>query len=239
CSLTSASSSTSFSLHLPLFFSTNRPPPTSTLFPYTTLFRTLRRRSRRVEGARSAPAGTRSRPRRGLRTRRRGAVTVRVLAALLVLTVQSSGPNVDVSNLPGAQSETAITIDPTNDRALLAGSNSFPEGTMRAYGSTDGGETWQGTTVFPAPKHEGDTCAADPGVGIDRTGRQYYSFIRSSPCQTGHPRLYVASRLGSDTPWGTPVLVAPLRGARFDDKPAIAVDRAASSPYANRVYAAW
>ena len=70
-------------------------------------------------------------------------MTVRVLAALLVLTVQSSGPNVDVSNLPGAQSETAITIDPTNDRALLAGSNSFPEGTMRAYGSTDGGETWQ------------------------------------------------------------------------------------------------
>jgi len=166
-------------------------------------------------------------------------LTVRVLAALLVLTVQSSGPNVDVSNLPGAQSETAITIDPTNDRALLAGSNSFPEGTMRAYGSTDGGETWQGTTVFPAPKHEGDTCAADPGVGIDRTGRQYYSFIRSSPCQTGHPRLYVASRPGPDAAWGTPVLVAPLRGARFDDKPALTVDRSSASRYANRVYAAW
>ena len=78
-------------------------------------------------------------------------MTVRVLAALLVLTAPSTGPNVDVSNLPGAQSETAITIDPTNDRTLLAGSNSFPEGTMRAYGSTDGGETWQGTTVFAAP----------------------------------------------------------------------------------------
>jgi hypothetical protein len=33
--------------------------------------------------------------------------------------------------------------------------------------------------------------------------------------------------------------VAPLRGARFDDKPAITVDRSPASPYSNRVYAAW
>src|SRR5206468_12180167 len=111
--------------------------------------------------------------------------------------------------------------------------------TMRAYGSTDGGATWQTTAVFPSPKQQSEACAADPGVAIDRTGRQYYSFIRSMPCQIGHPQLYVASRDGPGAAWRAPVLVSPLRGARFDDKPTIAVDRSEASPYANRVYAAW
>jgi hypothetical protein len=164
---------------------------------------------------------------------------IRALAALLVLTAQAAGPNVDVSNLPGAQSEAAITIDPVHADTLLAGSNSFSEGTMRAYGSTDGGASWKAMTVFPAPKKEGGTCAADPGVAINRKGRQYFSFVRSSPCQIGHPRLYVAGRSGPDAAWGTPVLVAPLHGARFDDKPAIVVDRSPASRYSNRVYAAW
>jgi len=164
-------------------------------------------------------------------------VIARVLAAVVALAV--AGPNVDVSNLPGAQSEAAIAIDPTNDQTLLAGSNSLAEGTMRAYGSTDGGATWQTTAVFPRPARQSESCAADPGVAIDRTGRQYFSFIRSTPCQVGHPRLYVASRSGADAAWSAPVLVSPLHGARFDDKPAIAVDRSEASPYANRVYAAW
>lgn len=170
--------------------------------------------------------------------RTRCAVVV-VAFAVVVPGATAAAPNVDVSNLPGAQSETAIAIDPANDRILLAGSNSFSEGTMRAYGSTDGGATWQSTRVFlPAPT-EGATCAADPGVGIDGRGRQYYSFVRSTPCQTGHPRLYVASRAGPEAAWGSPVMVAPLRSARFDDKPALTVDRSAVSRYRNRVYAAW
>jgi Neuraminidase (sialidase) len=163
----------------------------------------------------------------------------RVLAVALVLAAPAVGPNVDVSNLPGPQSETAVTIDPANDQILLAGSNSLAEGTMRAYGSTDGGATWQTTPVFPLPKGPREACAADPGVGIDRNGRQYFSFISSTPCQIGHPQLYVASREGPDAAWQTPVLIAPLRRARFDDKPAITVDRSEASPHVNRVYTAW
>ena len=157
-----------------------------------------------------------------------------VLAAILLLLAQAGRPERDISNLPGAQSEAAIAIDPTNARVLLAGSNSFSEGTMRAYESTDGGATWRTSTVFPGPRHKDATCAADPGAAIDRHGRQYYSFVRSTPCQIGHPHLYVASRAGAGAAWGTPVLVAPLRGARFDDKPAITVDEAHG-----RVYVAW
>ena len=155
---------------------------------------------------------------------------LRVLAAALVLAAPA--PNVDVSNLPGPQAEAAIAIDPLHDQTLLAGSNSLSEGTMRAYGSTDGGATWKTTTVFPPPKTSEASCAADPGVGIDRSGRQYFSFVRSTPCQLGHPHLYVASRAGPDAPWGAPVLVSPLRGARFDDKPALTV-------HGNHVYVGW
>jgi hypothetical protein len=166
-------------------------------------------------------------------------VIARVLAAALALAAPEVGPNVDISNLRGPQAETAITIDPTDDQILLAGSNSLAEGTMRAYGSTDGGAIWRTTAVFPRPKKQDDSCAADPGVAIDRTGRQYFSFIRSTPCQLGHPHLYVASRSGPDAGWSAPVLVSPLRGARFDDKPAIAIDRSEASPHVNRVYTAW
>jgi hypothetical protein len=162
-----------------------------------------------------------------------------LLLAALAPAAQARGPEVDVSNLPGAQSEAAITIAPSNSQILLAGSNSFAEGTMRAYGSTDGGATWQATTVYPAPRQQTDTCSADPGVAIDRDGRQYFSFVRSTPCQVGHPRLYVATRPGPGEPWGTPVPVAPLRGARFDDKPAITVDSSPASGHAGRVYVAW
>ncbi len=152
---------------------------------------------------------------------------------------RAQGPEVDVSHLPGPQSEAAIAVDPSNDQILLAGSNSFSEGTMRAYGSTDGGATWRATTVYPAPQKLQETCAADPGVAIDARGTQYFSFVRSKPCPSGPPRLYVASRAGPAAAWQKPVLVAPLRSSRFDDKPAIAVDDSAASRYEKRVYVAW
>lgn len=167
------------------------------------------------------------------------ATAVALLLVAFVPAARAQGPEVDVSRLPGPQSEAAITIDPSNDRVLLAGSNSFSEGTMRAYGSTDGGATWQATTVYPAPASPKAACAADPGVGIDTHGRQYFSFVRSTSCATGPPHLYVASRAGPAAAWGKPVLVAPLRRSRFDDKPAIAVDNSPSSPHRNRAYVAW
>src|SRR5262245_38651830 len=171
------------------------------------------------------------------------AVLAAVLAAALLVSCggahRRAEVEVNVSNLPGAQSEATVAIDPTDEDVLLAGSNSFAEGTMRAYGSTDGGESWSTTPVFPAARNADVTCAADPGVGIDRTGRQYYAFIRSSPCATGHPRLFVATRDGADGAWRKPSLVSPLGTAAFDDKPALTIDRSEASPHENRAYVAW
>jgi hypothetical protein len=151
----------------------------------------------------------------------------------------SGGPEVDVSTLPGAQDEPAIAIDPSNDEILLAGSNSFKEGSMRVYASDDGGSTWTQSFLYSAPASYLTTCASDPGVAIDGEGRQYFSFVRTTPCRTGHPKLFVASRPGPTAAWSAPVLVNPLRTSIGDDKPAIAVDSSPSSPHRNRVYAVW
>ena len=162
------------------------------------------------------------------------AATIAVSSTLVV-----APPNVNVSRLDGPQNEPTIAIDPSDERILLAGSNSFTEGTMRSYSSTDGGSTWEVGTVFPEPASRNVTCAADPNVAIDLRGRQFFSFIRSTPCGVGAPRLYVASRAGPEATWEKPVRVASLGRARFDDKPWIAVDNSSSSRFRNRIYLAW
>jgi len=162
------------------------------------------------------------------------------LGVVAVAWSAAAGQDVNVSRLPGAQAEPAIAVDPRNPRVLLAGSNSFREGAMRVYSSRDGGTTWSRGFLYPRPRSFVASCASDPGVAIDLRGRQYYSFIRTTPCRTGRPRLYVSARAGPTRAWRAPALVAPIpRSALLDDKPAIAVDASPASPHRDRVYVAW
>ena len=156
------------------------------------------------------------------------------------LARSSAAVDRDISNLPGPQTNATITVDPRDDRILLAGSNSFLEGAERFYSSTDAGLTWDTATVTPTVADPSSACPSDPGVAIDLTGRQYFSFDRSIPCTSdAASRVFVATRPGSDAPWSEPVLVAPLGRSRLDDKPAITVDTSRTSPHRNRVYVAW
>lgn len=167
-----------------------------------------------------------------------------MLGATVALATTSAGavagPEVNVSRTAGAQVEPTVTIDPRNSRVLLAGSNSFREGSMRVYSSADAGVSWDSSLLYPPPASFLRSCSSDPGVAIDHRGRQYYSFVRSSPCRTGPPRLFVASRTDAGASWNPPTAVAPLRRAVVaQDKPAIAVDTSPSSPHEGRVYVAW
>ncbi len=147
---------------------------------------------------------------------------------------------VDVSKLPGPQTNATITVDPTNPDVLLAGSNSLLEGTQRIYSSTDGGVNWASSITVRPAADIASACPSDPGVAIDLTGRQYYSYDVATPCNAqGSSRIYVLMRAGAQAVWSAPVLVARLGGARFDDKPAIAVDDSPASPHTNRVYVVW
>jgi len=172
----------------------------------------------------------------------RGILSLAIVAALVVaLGAAAATPqNVNVSRLPGPQTQPAITVDPRNDRVLLAGSNSIEEGAMRIYMSGDGGGTWETTLAHERPAKLLDSCSSDPGVAIDTQGRQYYSYVRAVPCRSGAPqRVYALVRAGPDEAWSKPVLVAPLGGARIDDKPAIAVDNSPVSRFRGRVYLTW
>jgi hypothetical protein len=167
---------------------------------------------------------------------------MRALAlAALALTAGAAAPhNVNVSRLPGPQTEPAIVIDPNNAHVLLAGSNSITEGTMRIYTSNDGGAVWETSTTHAAPPRLLDSCASDPSVAIDRRGRQYYSYGLAAPCGVDRPqRVFVLTRAGDDALWSKPILVAALGRARLDDKPAIAVDNSPVSGFPGRLYAVW
>lgn len=157
---------------------------------------------------------------------------VGAVAASAVPAAERAG-DIPAGRIPGIQNEATIAVDPSDDDVLLGGSNSFREGTMRVYGSTDGGASWTTSYLYPPPKSYVASCASDPAVAIDGRGRQYFAFIRTTPCRTGKPRLYVSSRQGPTAAWSTSVNVSPLpKTALIDDKPAIAIGN-------GRVYVAW
>jgi hypothetical protein len=180
------------------------------------------------------------------------------LAVLLVLSAGAAGASfdeVDVSRLAGSQAEVAIAADPTQPAVLLAASNSIDfqssaslENLMRTYSSVDGGATWiVGAGPKPTPYRGKKRCnSGDPAPAIDATGRQYIAFLASAclslesilGSEFDVARLEVASRANAESSW-TVTQVYPVRSARFDDKPAIAVDSGPTSPHSGRVYVAW
>jgi hypothetical protein len=163
-----------------------------------------------------------------------------VLAAQASAHVAVSPANVNVSDLPGPQTNATIAIDPRNPKILLAGSNSVLEGTQRVYSSLDGGSTWHAAITIPPAEELASACPSDPGLAIDLSGRQYYSYDVATPCNAqGSSHIYVLTRPNATAAWSGPILVARLGRARFDDKPAIAVDASPSSPHRNRVYISW
>ena len=75
------------------------------------------------------------------------------------------GPNVDVSNECGPQSETYITLNPSQPGMLAGGSNEIFRLPMRGYFSSDGGSTWGGVDLpLPPAKGNGINFGSDPSL---------------------------------------------------------------------------
>src|SRR5204862_7573250 len=94
----------------------------------------------------------------------------------------TSGTNVDVSNECGPQSETFIAINPSNPKQLAGGSNEIFRLPMRAYFSSDGGQTWGGSDL-PLPPvigTNGVDFGSDPGVAFDSSNNLYTRTSSSS-----------------------------------------------------------
>src|SRR5712692_9177141 len=128
------------------------------VLPLLMLFASLPVRS---TGAQQSSPYTEARWMRKLHARQTGAASTNA-APSSSITV---GPNVDVSNEPGPQSEVFIAVDPQNPAVLAAGSNEIFRNPQRTYFSTDGGASWVGADQ-PLVDEQGTnwTFASDPGV---------------------------------------------------------------------------
>lgn len=167
-------------------------------------------------------------------------------ASLSITSPLSAGPNVDASNEDGPQSETSITIDPSNASRVVGGSNEIFRLPMRAYHSTNGGKSF-GADDLPLPPPattNGTDFGSDPGVAFDTHGNVYYSYIvvffnRTFGSIQGTELAVAKSSDGGATWPQVTYFNFSSGGGKFNDKPMIAVDTNLNSPYRDSVYVAW
>jgi len=157
----------------------------------------------------------------------------------------TAGPNVDVSNECGPQSETYITLDPSQPQRLAAGSNEIFRLPMRGYASNDDGTTWSGVDLPlpPAGGANGIDFGSDPTLAFDTAGRTFYGYIvvffGNGNGIKGTEMAVARSSDGGHT-YPNVTYFSPQSGTNhFNDKPMIAADTNLTSPYRDNVYAAW
>ncbi len=159
----------------------------------------------------------------------------------------SVGPNIDVSNEAGPQSETSIAINPSNPKEIVAGSNEILRTRlpMRGYFSSDGGKTWGGVDLPlpPATQSHGLDFGSDPGVAWDTLGNVYYSYIvvffSKGFAGVVGTEMAVARSSDGGHAWTSTYFAFQTGGSKFNDKPMITVDTNPASTFFNRVYVAW
>ena len=157
----------------------------------------------------------------------------------------SVGTNVDVSNECGPQSETFITIDPSNPSTLAAGSNEIFRDPMRGYYSSDGGATW-GAVDLPLPDPigaNGNRFGSDPSLAFDTSGNLFYGYIIVH-FGNGQGVKASAMAVARSTDGGQTypqVTYFSFEGGsnHFNDKPMITADTNLGSPFRDNVYVAW
>ncbi len=164
------------------------------------------------------------------------------------------GPNIDISNLPRAQFEPAIAINPNNPSEIVAGSCDRSEFVLRvngslarAYFSSDGGATW-GSTALPRPPlllGSDWITQCDPGLAWDTRGNVYFSQIvlfRVSGTQVTEVKgVEIGVDRSSDggLTW-TPTYFDFHNGSsESPDFPMIAIDTNPTSQFRDTIYVEW
>jgi hypothetical protein len=156
------------------------------------------------------------------------------------------GPNVDVSNECGPQSETFITLNPSNNQVLAAGSNEIFRLPMRGYFSFDRGSTWGGVDLPLPPPRSGthDTrFGSDPSLAFDTQGSVFYGYIVvffGGGAGVNGSELAVARSIDGGQTYPQANFFSFQSGNdHFNDKPIITADTNLNSSFRDNVYIAW
>ncbi len=155
------------------------------------------------------------------------------------------GENVDVSNECGPQSETFITLNTLNSKALAGGSNEIFRLPMRGYSSSDGGKSWTGVDL-PLPPAIGANSTrfgSDPTLAVDTLGNVFYGYIVvffGGGVGINGTELAVARSTDGGKTYPFANFFSFSGGTdHFNDKPMIAADTNLGSPFRDNVYLAW
>jgi hypothetical protein len=154
------------------------------------------------------------------------------------------GPNVDISNECGPQSETFITLNTLNPNSVAGGSNEIFRLPMRGYSSLDGGTTWAGVDL-PLPPAIGTSIdfGSDPSLAFDTRGNLFYGYIvvffSHGKGINGTELAVARSTDGGKTYPSANFFSFSGGGDHFNDKPMIAADTNRKSHFRDNVYLAW
>lgn len=129
------------------------------------------------------------------------------------------GPNVNVTNQPGPQSETSVAVDPTNPMHVLESVNDLTN-TAAVYESMDGGATWVNSNLTT----NGAFCY-DTWLAFNTNGDAFISFECSDQ--------RIAYKLANTNTW---VATTLANAGGFPDRDMVTIDNSPSSPYNGSVY---
>ena len=129
------------------------------------------------------------------------------------------GPNVNVTNKSGPQSETSVGVDPTNPKHLLSSVNDLTT-TAAVYESQDGGLTWVNSNLTT----NGAFCY-DTWIAFNTNGDAFVSFECSDQ--------RIAYKLAGQNTWTATKLT---NAGSFPDRDMVTIDNSSSSPLAGSVY---
>jgi len=156
------------------------------------------------------------------------------------------GANVDASNECGPQSETFITLNPSNTRVLGGGANEIFRLPMRGFSSSDGGSSW-GAVDLPLPPPRSGThdtlFGSDPTLAFDTRGNLFYGYIVvffGGGSGVNGTEMAVARSQDSGQTYPQTTFFSFQSGANhFNDKPMITTDTNSNSRFRDNVYIAW
>ncbi|MBI3910155.1 MAG: exo-alpha-sialidase [Armatimonadetes bacterium] len=146
-----------------------------------------------------------------------------------------SAGEVDVSRLPGPQSEATVAVNPLNANNVIAGCNDLASPACLAFASPDGGKTWV-SNALPLPAVSSE--ATDPSIVFDRNGVAYFCYIEVH--QSGaRSRILVARSGDGGATWEADPIRVTEFGAYFEDKTFIGIGPDRLNPARDALFVAW